>query len=52
MYHPIGLDKKMKPVCTERDYDSPPIKADYKGLDYQYTFEEFYNIMSNNRDSD
>ena len=23
MYHPIGLDNKMKPVCTERDYDSP-----------------------------
>lgn len=52
MYHPIGLDNKMKPVCTECDYDSPPIQADYKGLDYQYTFEEFYNIMSNNRDSD
>ena len=52
MYHPIGLDNKMKPVCTERDYDSAPIQADYKGLDYQYTFEEFYNIMSNNRDSD
>lgn len=52
MYHPIGLDNKMKPVCTERDYDSPPIQADYKGLDYQYTFEEFYNIMSNNRESD
>lgn len=42
----------MKPVCTERDYDSPPIKADYKGLDYQYTFEDFYDIMSNNRESD
>ena len=49
---PIGLDNKMKPVCTERDYDSPPIKADYKELDNQYTFEYFYNIMSNNRDSD
>lgn len=52
MYHSIGLDNKMKPVCTERDYDSAPIQADYKGLDYQYTFEDFYNIMSNNRDSD
>lgn len=52
MYHPIGLDNKMKPVCTERDHDSAPIQADYKGLDYQYTFEDFYNIMSNNRDSD
>lgn len=52
MYHPIGLDNKMKPVCTERNYDSAPIQADYKGLDYQYTFEEFYNIMSNNRESD
>lgn len=52
MYQPIGLNKQMNPVSVEPDYDSAPIQADYKGLDYQYTFEDFYNIMYHNRNND
>ncbi len=50
MYQPIGLDSNGIPVELEQDNVSGSIDADYSRGHYDYTFERYYDIVSDDHD--
>ncbi len=50
MYHPVGLDKTMKPVSQEPDNESAMFQFSYGRRKYDMTFERYYDICCDDHD--